>query len=193
MSEMTKTERDFEEQQEETQRMWEEVTGMQFLLSDDCDFLTEEQKNLIKPLSDYRGNDWRKVMHVARKLLRDSLTEWAEEVKDQFFHEKGRGLNQKVGFLGVRIRVNLWAITVVWFRFRKSGNKTFSETLKLNSNAKRLTEKQLGSWAKPNEIEAMIHAEEEFAKIRKCNEAVKSLGKRMEAIDSMFKARESRR
>ena len=142
MKQESKIKRFFQDDKDMTQEIWEEVTGMAYLLSDACDFLDNEQKDRIRQMSGYEGSDWQKVMHIARKLLRDTA-EWSEEVKEEYWHYKGRGLNQKSGYLGVRIRLGVWSKTIAWFRFRKHGEDSFSENIAMRDRAKKNSIKQV--------------------------------------------------
>ena len=143
MKQVTKIERFVQDDKDMTQEVWEEVTGMAYLLSDACDFLDNEQKDRIRQMSGYVGNDWQKVMHVARKLLRDTVSEWSEEVREEYWHYKGRALGQKSGYLGVRIRPGVWSDTIAWFRFRKHGEDSFSENIAMRDRAKKNSIKQV--------------------------------------------------
>jgi hypothetical protein len=192
MKEMTKEEIKAQEDRDYTQELWEEVTGMQFLLGDDCDFLTDEQKSKIQMISNHEGADWQKVMYIARKLMREAVREWAEDVKEKFWHYKGAGLNRNKGYLGVRIRRNKWTYSIEWFRFKKSGQETFSETIKLNSKAGKVSTSQVSNWAKPREIEALEEAEAEFLQIRKVQERIGDIGDALLSIEGKMRSRDKR-
>jgi adenylate cyclase class IV len=187
----TKIERFVQDDKDMTQEVWEEVTGMAYLLSDACDFLDNEQKDRIRQMSGYEGNDWQKVMYVARKLLRDTVSEWSEEVKEEYWHYKGRGLNQKSGYLGVRIRPGVWINTIAWFRFRKHGEESFSENIAMRDGAKKISIKQVQKFAKPRELEGFAEAEKEFVRIRCVHNRIRELGYTMQSIERTLASRDS--
>ena len=62
MKQETKIERFIQNDRDKTQEIWEEVTGMAYLLSDACDFLDNEQKDRIRQMNGYEGSDCQKVM-----------------------------------------------------------------------------------------------------------------------------------
>lgn len=174
MENETKLSRDIEQDEQEAQEMWEEVTGFAWLLSDDCEFLTKDQKDQIRLMSGYREADYEKVLHVGRKLLRNRVAEWADEIKEEYWQTKSRTLGRNRGYLGVRLRWGKWVYAVNWFRSRKTGENNFSETITIPENAKRLHPKKV-DWALPQEIEAMQVAENKFVKVREVNEEIKKL------------------
>ena len=189
MKQETKIERFIQNDRDKTQEIWEEVTGMAYLLSDACDFLDNEQKDRIRQMSGYEGSDWQKVMHVARKLLRDTVSEWSEEVKEEYWHYKGRGLNQKSGYLGVRIRPGVWTNAIAWFRFRKHGEKSFSDNITMREKAKKISVKQVQQFAKPRELEGFTEAEKEFMRIRDVHQRIQDLGYTMQSIERTLASR----
>ena len=191
MKQETKIERFIQNDRDKTQEIWEEVTGMAYLLSDACDFLDNEQKDRIRQMSGYEGSDWQKVMHVARKLLRDTVSEWSEEVKEEYWHYKGRGLNQKSGYLGVRIRPGVWTNAIAWFRFRKHGEKSFSDNITMREKAKKISVKQVQQFAKPRELEGFTEAEKEFVRIRGVHNRIRELGYTMQSIEGTLASRGS--
>ncbi len=174
--EETKLSRKVQEDEEYTQQIWEEITGIQYLLSEDCDWLDEKQKDQIRRMSGYQGVDYEKVLSVGRKLLRNQVVEWAEEVAGEYWATKSRTIGINMGYLGVRLRWGKWVYAINWFRSRKHGGNNFSETITIPSNAKQLHPKRVEKFAKPQEIEAMVTAEESFEKIRDVNEKIKQIG-----------------
>jgi len=190
MEQESKIKRFVQDDKDMTQEIWEEVTGMAYLLSDACDFLDSEQKDRIRQMSGYEGSDWQKVMHVARKLLRDTVSEWSEEVREEYWHYKGRALGQKSGYLGVRVRPGVWSDTIAWFRFRKHGEKSFSENIPMRDRATKISINQIQKFAKPREIEGFIEAEKEFVRIRGVHSRIRELGYTMQSIEGTLASRD---
>lgn len=145
---------------------------------------TAEEREMLEKIraavdvSYLRSSD---VMFLARRRARRELLIWAERVADRFWevhyrHRNGDGVEREFGGFGVRITERAWTISIEW-NFSQGRGKNLpprTEYIHLPAGSMRLSRSQLRR-AKGWELEAILEAEEEFEKIRRCSEQLKTI------------------
>ena len=123
------------------------------------------------------------VMFLARRRARRELLIRAERVADRFWevhyrHRHGDGVDKDFGGYGVRITERAWTISIEWTYSQGRGKNLppRTEYIHLPAGSMRLSRNQLRK-AKSWELGAILEAEKEFEKIRRCSEQLKTITK----------------
>lgn len=141
-----------------------------------------EEREVLKKIrasgdvSDLKSSD---LMFLARRRARRELLARAQRVADRFWeihfqHRNGDGVEREFGGYGVRVTERAWTVSIEW-TFSKGRGKNLpprTEHIHLYAGATRLSRVQLRK-AKDWELEAILEAENEFEKIRRCAEQLK--------------------
>jgi hypothetical protein len=131
-------------------------------------------------VSDLKSSD---LMFLARRRARRELYYWAVQVADRFLaihyrYRFGDGVEKDFGGYWVRVEPRAWTISIEWY-FSKGRGKNLppkTEYIALPFGSKRLSKNQLRK-AKAWELPAILEAEAEFEKIRRCCEQLKAMTK----------------
>lgn len=139
----------------------------------------------LQSLGDAQVNDvdWQVLADVARRRMRKALQDWAKRVADEFWvthwkHRLGDGVPKEFGEYSVRVLMREWTVYIHWYRLEVKGKKGKHQrravSLPPPGKGYRMNRSQFGQ-AKDWEIEAIVKAEDEFAKIRKCAERLENI------------------
>jgi len=133
-----------------------------------------------KPVLDL---DWDPLMHVARKRMKAYLQQWGQRVADEFWQvhwgrRKGEGVPEEYGSFACRIQERGWTIYVQWYRLEARGTKERHVRKMISLPTPKVGYRMKMSEfakAKPWEMEAIVKAENEFEKVRKCAERLEKI------------------
>lgn len=138
------------------------------------------------------------LLHLGRKRAKQNLYAWASEVAKRFHeesrrHARGDGVPKEFGGYGIRVQERFWSVTIQWvfIEGRGKGRSVKREPLRAPTAGQyRMTNSRFPK-AKDWELEAIAAAEDEFEKIRRCCEHLKTMTGAAQGFERIMRARTS--
>lgn len=135
------------------------------------------------------------LLHLGRKRAKEELVAWATEVANRF-HEVSRryatgdGVPKEYGGYGIRVAEKSWTVTIQWvfIEGRGKGRPVKRESLRSPPTGQYRMANSRFPKAKTWELEAIAAAEDEFEKIRRCCEHLKTMTRVSQGYESIMRA-----
>lgn len=161
----------------------------------------ENDQFLTTAAEDPASIDWSSGLNFGRRAAKFALQNWARREVDAYWlthwrHRGGDGVPQSFGCYGVRILEREWTIYIQWYRLEIHGTpQHFTKRMVSLTPLKgsyRVSERQFGQ-AKDWELEAIIKAENELSKIRRCAERLDRIRLEVSGFKRLIDAYEEER
>jgi len=160
----------------------------------------ENDQFLQQAADDPASIDWNSAMKCGRRMAKMTLKNWAQRVVDDYWathwqHRKGDGVPKSFGCYGARILEREWTIYIQWYRVEIHGTpQHFTKrmvSLTPPKGSYRVSERQFGQ-AKGWELEAIIKAENELSKVRRCAEQLDKIRSEVNGFKRLVDAYQER-
>ncbi len=144
--------------------------------------------------------DWEKSMELGRLKAKAALIAWAQRVVDLYWaihwrHRTGDDVPKSYGCYGVRVLDREWTIYIQWYRVEIHGTQPHLTkrmvSLTPSKGSYRVSERQFGQ-AKDWELDAIINAENELSKVRRCAERLDKIRLEVSGFKRLIDAYEER-
>lgn len=137
--------------------------------------------------------DWRALIDIARRRLRHELGAWAQRVLNEFYithwkYRQGDGVEKQYAHYQVRVTNRDWTIYIQWYRVINTRNGQMrAEFLSVPRTGFRMRNNQF-PLAKAWEKSAIMQAEDELMKIRKCAARLEAMRLDISALKQVLTA-----